>query len=149
MNRHIKAALGITLCAGLAACGTPHNPNDLAQKTVEYQCGSGNGQPLSAQYTFQGQEAMSAKVIFGNQVYNLTRSTTSNSDMVGNTFRGNGYTWTTDKFAYDTAGQANGTMLTQDMAANPNAQAALAAGQPAGAATVLARDCKAVGVSDQ
>ncbi|TEA78269.1 hypothetical protein [Allopusillimonas ginsengisoli] len=142
MNRTITAALGIVLCAGLAACGTTRDKEgDLAQKTVEYKCGTGNGESLTAQYTFQGQEALGAKVIFGDQVVDLTRSTSSNADMVGNTFRGNGYTWTTDKFTYDTAGEANGTMLTQDAAAGQ------AGASQAGSATVLARECKAISAS--
>ncbi len=138
MNRTITAAVGVVLCAGLAACGTTRDEGELAQKTVEYQCGSGDGQALTAQYTFQGQEALGAKVVFGNKVVDLTRTTTSNADMVGNTFRGNGYTWTTDKFTFDTAGEAKGTMLTQDETAGQ-------AGSNQAAATVLARDCKAVG----
>jgi len=143
MNRTLTAALGIVLCAGLAACGTTRDKGDLAQKTVEYTCGSGDGQTLSAQYTFQGQEALGAKVIFDNQVVDLMRTTSSNADVVGNTFRGNGYTWTTEKFTFDTVGDANGTMLTRDTVP--------AAGQPAaaqgGAATVVARSCKVTGVS--
>lgn len=142
MNRTTTAALGIVLCAGLAACGTTRDKSELAQKTVEYQCGSGSGESLSAQYTFQGQEALGAKVIFNNQVVDLTRATTSNADMVGNTFRGNGYTWTTEKFSFENAADAKGIMLTQDAASSSQA-----GGTQTGTATVLARECKPTGTS--
>ena len=142
MNRTVTATLGVILCAGLAACGTTNDKDNLAQKTVEYDCDAGS-KDLSAQYTFQGEEALSARVMFDNQVVDLTRATSSNADMVGNTFRGNGYTWTTEKFTYDTAGEADGRMLTRDSQASyPGAgnQAAQ------GAATVVARDCNVKGV---
>ncbi|MYN12914.1 hypothetical protein GSY71_07115 [Pusillimonas sp. TS35] len=142
MNRTLTATLGLVLCAGLAACGTTRDKDNLAQKTAEYDCDAGS-KALSAQYTFQGQEALSARVLFDNQVVDLTRATSSNADMVGNTFRGNGYTWTTEKFTYDTVGEANGRMLTRDtQAAYPGASQQAAQG----AATVVARDCTVKGI---
>jgi len=123
-------------CAGLAACSTPPNPRELTQKTVRYTCEQdGSRQPLSVQYTFQNGEALAAKVIFGKQAVDLTRATTSNADMVGNTFRGNGYTWTTDKFNEANAATANGNMFTRDEQSTAN-------GQSASVSTILASQCK-------
>ena len=108
--------LGVLVAfAGLAACTTPHSPNQLTQATVNYQCGPGGQAPLTVQYTFQGGEAMSARVIYQNQVVVLPRSTTSNVDMVGNTFRSDNYTWITQQFDYDTVASARGEMLTRDV----------------------------------
>ena len=121
MNKTLIATTGVLLCAGLAACTTPRDATELSQKTVHYACGpQGAQQPLTVQYTFQGTEALAAKVIYNSQAVDLARATASNADMVGNTFRGNGYTWTTDKFSYDTVGQTNGNMLTQDVVQTVN-----------------------------
>ena len=131
------------MCAGLAACSAPRDAQELSQKTVQYGCGPGGSQPMSVQYTFQGKEALAAKVIYQNQAVDLTRSTASNADVLGNTFRGNGYTWTTDKFDYDTVGQVAGKMLTQDVqqyANNPP-------GQPAPVSNILVKDCRPASVS--
>jgi membrane-bound inhibitor of C-type lysozyme len=137
MNRKLTAISGVILCAGLAACTTPKDTQELSQKTVEYRCGPGGEQPLSVQYTFQGTEPLAAKVIYRNQAVDLTRATTSNADMVGNTFRGNGYTWTTDKFTFDTVGTVKGNMLTQD------SQQAVG-GQTTAVSNIIVKDCQAV-----
>jgi len=139
MTHKLTTLAGLVLCAGLAACSTSNeNGKDLTQQTVEYTCGQGNTQPVSVQYTFQGEEPLAAKVVYANQAMELTRATTSNSDMVGNTFRGNGYTWTTDKFTREDVGSVNGKMLTQD--------AQQRAGVPgATVGNVLVKDCKVGG----
>ncbi len=142
MNRTSTALVGLFLCAGLAACSTPQKRDqELSQQTVEYNCGQGSTQPLSVQYTFQGDEALAAKVVYNNQAMDLTRATSSNTDMVGNTFRGNGYTWTTEKFTRADAGTVNGKMLTQDV------QPAAANGQASTVGNVLVQDCRVVGAS--
>lgn len=141
MNRNLTALAGVFLCAGLAACSTPQkNAQELSQQTVEYNCGQGSTQPLSVQYTFQGDEALAAKVVYNNQAVDLTRATTSNVDMVGNTFRGNGYTWTTDKFTHTNVAAVNGKMLTQEAQQVVN-------GQTSTVSNVLVKDCKVVGAS--
>lgn len=101
---------------GLASCTTPQTAQQLSQTSVNYQCGPGGQNPLTVQYTFQGGEALSARVIYQNQVVELPRSMASNADMVGNTFRSENYTWVTDKFTYDTVGNARGEMLTRELA---------------------------------
>lgn len=139
MTQKLTTLAGLVLCAGLAACSTSNeNGKDLTQQTVEYTCGQGNTQPVSVQYTFQGEEPLAAKVVYANQAMELTRATTSNSDMVGNTFRGNGYTWTTDKFTREDVGSVNGKMLTQDAQ-----QRAGVPGSTVG--NVLVKDCKVGG----
>jgi membrane-bound inhibitor of C-type lysozyme len=140
MNRKLTAISGVILCAGLAACTAPKDAQELSQKTVEYRCGPGGEQPLSVQYTFQGTEPLAAKVIYRNQAVDLTRATTSNADMVGNTFRGNGYTWTTDKFTFDTVGTVKGNLLTQDT------QQAVG-GQTTAVSNIIVKDCQAVSAS--
>src|SRR3546814_1995208 len=82
MIRNLTARAGVIACLGLAACSTPKDAQQLSQKTVEYGCGPGADQPLSVQYTFQGDEPLAAKVIYQNQAVDLTRATTSNADMV-------------------------------------------------------------------
>jgi len=143
MNRKLTAITGAILCAGLAACSAPRNAQELSQKTVQYGCGPGASQPMSVQYTFQGKEALAAKIIYQNQAVDLTRSTTTNADVLGNTFRGNGYTWTTDKFNEDTVGQAAGNMLTRDAQQFANTPA----GQPAPVSNILIKDCRPTAVS--
>lgn len=141
MNRNLTALAGVFLCAGLAACSTPQkNAQELSQQTVEYNCGQGSTQPLSVQYTFQGDDPMAAKVIYNNQAVDLTRATTSNVDMVGNTFRGNGYTWTTEKFTRGDAGTVNGKMLTQETQQ-------VVSGQTSTVSNVLVKDCRVVAAS--
>ena len=141
MNRNLTAVAGVILCAGLAACSTPQkSAQELSQHTVEYNCGQGSTQPLSVQYTFQGDEPLAAKVIYNNQAVDLTRATTSNADMVGNTFRGNGYTWTTEKFMRGDVGTVNGKMLTQD-------KQQVVSGQTTTVSNVLVKDCRVVGAS--
>lgn len=140
MTRNLTAIAGVMMCIGLAACSTPKDARELSQQTVEYGCGPGANQQLTVQYTFQGDEPLAAKVIYQNQAVDLTRATTSNADMVGNTFRGNGYTWTTEKFTRENAGQVNGNMLTQETQQVVN-------GKTSSVGNVLVKDCKAQSVS--
>ncbi len=141
MNRKLTVVAGIFLSAGLAACSTAEkNPRELSQQTVEYNCGQGSSQPLSVQYTFQGDEALAAKVIYNNQAVDLIRATSSNVDMVGNTFRGNGHTWTTDKFTRADAGTVDGKMLTQEVQQDVNGQTSIVS-------NVIVKDCRAVNVN--
>lgn len=138
----LSGALAAVMCATLAACSTTGNAdkvNQLSQKTVQYQC-SAQGQrtvSLEVQYTFQGNDPVTAQVIYDNQAIALTRATNSKTDMVGDTFTGNGYTWTTGKFTQENAGQVNGNMLTrQETSVNTT-------GAPVN--TILARNCRAGG----
>ncbi|SHH17515.1 ACP-like domain-containing protein [Pollutimonas bauzanensis] len=140
MKRNLIALSGVVLCAGLAACVAPKDARELSQKTVEYRCGASGEQPLSVQYTFQGTEPLAAKVVYQNQAVDLTRATASNADMVGNTFRGSGYTWTTDKFTLENVAAVNGNMLTQDAPQAVN-------GQNAAVSNVLVKDCRVAGAS--
>ncbi len=141
MNRKLTVVAGIFLSAGLAACSTAEkNPRELSQQTVEYNCGQGSSQPLSVQYTFQGDEALAAKVIYNNQAVDLIRATSSNVDMVGNTFRGNGHTWATDKFTRADAGTVDGKMLTQEVQQDVNGQTSIVS-------NVIVKDCRAVNVN--
>lgn len=141
MNRNLTAVAGVILCAGLAACSTPQkSTQELSQQTVEYNCGQGSTQPLSVLYTFQGDEPLAAKVVYNNQAVDLTRATTSNVDMVGNTFRGNGYTWTTEKFVRGDVGTVNGKMLTQETQQ-------VVSGQTSTVSNVLVKDCRVVAAS--
>ena len=138
----LSGALGAVLCATLAACSTTGNADkvdQLSQKTVQYQC-SAQGQRtvnLEVQYTFQGDDPVTAQVIYDNQAISLTRATNSKTDMVGDTFTGNGYTWTTGKFTLENAGQVNGNMLTRQETSTAMT------GAPTN--TILARNCKAGG----
>jgi len=139
MKRTAISITGLIFCAGLAACTTPKDARELSQKTVQYTCGpAGAQQPLTVQYTFQGTEALAAKVVYNNQAVDLTRATSANADMVGNTFRGNGYTWTTEKFDFDTVATTNGNMLTQDVQQTVN-------GQPSTVSNILANQCMVAG----
>ncbi len=115
MKQTLSVLGALVIVTGLAACTTPHSPDHVSQATVNYQCGPGGQDPLTVQYTFQGGEALSARVIYQNQVVVLPRSTASNADMVGNTFRSDNYTWVTQKFDYDTVGEARGDMLTREI----------------------------------
>lgn len=140
MTRNLTVLAGVFLCAGLAACSTPEKgPQELSQQTVEYNCGEDNAQALSVQYTFQGEDALAAKVIYNNQAVDLIRAT-NNVDMVGNTFRGNGYTWTTDKFTRVDVGTVDGKMLTQEVQQVVNGQTSIVS-------NVVVRDCKVVSAS--
>lgn len=140
MNKSSITLIGVGLSLGLAACTTPpRDVTELSQKTVHYTCGpQGAQQPLTVQYTFQGTEALAAKVIYNNQAVDLTRATASNVDMVGNTFRGNGYTWTTDKFDVDTVGQTQGNMLSKDVVQTIN-------GQQNTVSNIIANQCRVAG----
>lgn len=140
MNRNLTAIAGLILCGGLTACVAPRDAQELSQKTVEYGCGPGSNQAMTVQYTFQGHEALAAKIIYRNQAVDLTRATANNSDMVGNTFRGNGYTWTTDKFNWDDVHTVNGKMLTQDTQQVVNGQTSMVG-------NVLVKDCKVISAS--
>lgn len=115
MKPTLNLLAALVAAAGLTACTTPHSPNQLAQKTVNYQCGPGGQDPLTVQYTFQGRDALSARIIYQNQVVLLPRATATNLDMVGNTFRSDNYTWTTEAFEYDTVDSARGDMLTREI----------------------------------
>lgn len=139
MNKTLIPFVGLALGVGLAACTTPRDVTQLSQKTVHYVCGpQGAQQPLTVQYTFQGTEALAAKVIYNNQAVDLSRATASNADMVGNTFRGNGYAWTTDKFTFDTVGETRGNMLTQDIVQTVN-------GQQSTVSNIIASHCMVAG----
>ena len=138
---------------GLAGCAGSPDSRELSQKTVEYECGPGGEQPLTVQYTFQGEEALSARLVHMNQAIDMTRVTSGHADMVGNTFRGGGYTWTTEKFDIDDVDEVDGDMLTRDTpsgAAQPGSYGAVSGAAPAGAygaqpgmvGTVLLRDCR-------
>ncbi len=141
MNMKLTTLSGLVICcAGLTACSTSGEiGNDLSQQTVEYSCGRDSTQPLSVQYTFQADEPQTARVVYANQAVELTRATTSNSDLVGNTFRGNGYTWTTEKFTRENVDSANGKMLTQEV------QQRSGTGQPSMVSNIVVKDCKVGG----
>lgn len=115
--------LGIALCATLTACsttGNPSNDNQLAQKTVRYECNA-HGQRsvnLEVQYTFQGVEPVTAQVIYDDQAISMTRDTNSKANLVGDTFTGEGYTWTTGQFTVANADKVDGTMLTRSDASS-------------------------------
>jgi hypothetical protein len=64
--------------------------------------------------------------------------TASDTDMVGNTFKGNGYTWTTAPFTIDNVQSAEGNMLTEDV------RLALSGGGSQ-AGNILLRSCKVAG----
>ena len=135
MSMRTTTALAVMLCAGLAACGTTKDASRLSQQTVEYACGNEGEQPLTVQYTFQGEDPLAAKVILGDRAIDLNRDTSNKADMVGNTFKGNGFTWTTDKFTAEDVRSVDGNMLTQD---------SMQTGQGAATATskILAKQCK-------
>ena len=111
-------ALVAALCTTLAACSTPVNlnpSNQLAQKTVRYDCSvqGQRGVNLEVQYTFQGVEPVTAQVVYDDQAISMTRDTNSKANLVGDTFVGQGYTWTTGQFTLDNAEKVAGTMLTR------------------------------------
>lgn len=138
---HILLLTGAAVI-GLAGCAGSPDSQELTQKTVEYNCGPGGEQPLTVQYTFRGDEALSARVVHMNQAVDMTRVTSGNADMVGNTFRGGGFTWVTGKFDRDDVDEVDGNLLTQD---NPGAagQASMPASGGTGmVGTILLRDCK-------
>lgn len=115
MKQNLKLLGAFAVIAGLTACAAPRSPDQLSQVTIDYRCGPGGQDPLTVQYTFQGSQAQSARVIYQGQVVMLPRSTVGNADMVGNTFRSNNYTWLTQTFDIDTVGEARGEMLTVDL----------------------------------
>lgn len=118
MNKSLNTLSVVALSVLVGACAAPRSPDQLASKTIHYQCGPGGQQPLAVQYTFQGDEPASARVIYQNQVVMLPRVTLSNADLVGNTFRSENYTWITQQFDYQTVGTARGEMLTRDIVAS-------------------------------
>lgn len=130
---HMLVLAGAAAVA-LAGCAGSPESQALSQRTVEYECGPDKDQPLTVQYTFQGNEALSARVMHMNQVVDMTRVTSGHADTVGNTFRGGGYTWVTGKFDRDDVDEVDGDMLTQETTA-ANAQAGMVG-------TVLLRDCR-------
>lgn len=135
MNIHLSSALGLVLCAGLAACSTTKDAGELTQKNVEYTCGTDGQQALSVQYTFQGNEPIGAKVVYKDQAIDLNRETSGKADIVGNTFKGNGYTWSTQKFTLENVGSVSGDMLTQDGTQTVN-------GNKVAVSNILAKQCK-------
>lgn len=130
---HMLVLAGAAAVA-LAGCAGSPESQALSQRTVEYECGPDKDQPLTVQYTFQGNEALSARVMHMNQVVDMTRVTSGHADTVGNTFRGGGYTWVTGKFDRDDVDEVDGDMLTQETTA-ANAQTGMVG-------TVLLRDCR-------
>lgn len=141
MKKSYMLLLAGVAVAGLAGCAGSPDSQQLSQKTVEYDCGPGGEQPLTVQYTFRGDEALSARVLHMNQAVDMTRVTSSNADMVGNTFRGGGYTWVTGKFDRDDVDEVDGDMLTQDSPAGA-AAAGAAVGNTGMVGTVLLRNCR-------
>ncbi len=141
MKKSYMLLLAGVAVAGLAGCAGSPDSQQLSQKTVEYGCGPGGEQPLTVQYTFRGDEALSARVLHMNQAVDMTRVTSSNADMVGNTFRGGGYTWVTGKFDRDDVDEVDGDMLTQDSPAGA-AAAGAAVGNTGMVGTVLLRNCR-------
>lgn len=138
MKLKLVSMASLALCGGLVACTASDNAQQMTRRTVEYQCGTEAVEPLTVQYTFQGAEALAAKVIYRNQAVDLTRMTASDTGMVGNTFKGNGYTWTTAPFTIDNVQSAEGNMLTEDV------RLALSGGGSQ-AGNILLRSCKVVG----
>jgi len=138
MNKyHLTGALGLVLCASLAACSTSHDGQaELSQKTVRYECSDPGKQEvdLSVQYTFQGDQPVQAQVIYNGRAITLMHNTSGKADMVGETFSGSGYTWTTGAFTYDNADDVDGNMLTQSTVQ-------VTGGQTTSADTILAKDC--------
>lgn len=135
---HLTGALGLILCASLAACSTTHDGEaELSQKTVRYECTnpSGNDLNLNVQYTFQGQRPIEARIIYNAQAITLMHTTDNKADMVGETFTGSGYTWTTGAFTYDDADDVDGNMLMQSTVQVTN-------GQTTSGDTILAKDCE-------
>lgn len=152
MKKTYMLLLAGVAAAGLAGCaGSPHS-EELSQTTVEYGCGPGGEQPLTVRYTFRGDEAVSARVMHMNQVIDLARVAGGSADMVGNTFRGSGYTWSTGKFDRDNVDEVDGDMLTQDVPpaagmpggvqGSPYGGGMPAAGTPGMTGNVLLRDCR-------
>jgi membrane-bound inhibitor of C-type lysozyme len=145
MKKSHMLLLAMATATGLAGCAGSGESQELSRKNVEYQCGPGGEQPLNVQYTFRGDEAVSARVIYLNQAVEMVRVTTGNADMVGNTFRGGGHTWTTGKFDRDDVEDVDGDMLTQDAAvgaAQGTTAAAASTGQSGAIGTVLLQDCR-------
>lgn len=144
-TRPLTCIAAVSLCIGLSACasmGHDRKPEELSQKTVHYECGTHGQQALDVQYTFQGTDPVTAKIIYNNQAIDLTRDTGSKTDMVGDTFTGNGYTWATDKFTLDDTSRAKGNMLTQDT----EQQSSAYNGRNAPVThNILAKDCKVTG----
>ena len=137
MKRKYMLTLAGVAVAGLVGCAGSPDSQELSQTAVDYGCGPGGQQALSVQYTFRGDQAVSARVIHMNQVVDMARVTTGDAGMVGNTFKGGGYTWTTEKFDRDDVDSAAGNMLTVDTppavgyAPPPPAYGAPATGYPA------------------
>jgi hypothetical protein len=131
MKKKCMLMLAGLAVVGLAGCAGSPDSQELSQATVEYGCGPGGEQPLTVQYTFRGDQAVSARVVHMNQVVDMMRVTSGNADMVGNTFKGGGYTWVTEKFDRDDVDEVAGNMLTMDAPAGSSYGAAPAYGQQA------------------
>ncbi len=146
---HMMLLAGVTALA-LAGCAGPRDSQQLSRQTVEYGCGPGGEQPLTVQYTFRGDEAVSARVIHMNQAIDMMRVATGNADMVGNTFRGGGHSWVTGKFDRDDVDEVDGDMLMRDAAPGGMPQGAPGYGAAQGGqagmmGTILLRNCQVRG----
>src|SRR5690606_41381071 len=98
MNKTLIPLVGLALGVGLAACTTPRDATELSQKTVHYTCGpQGAHQPLTVQYTIQGNYTLAPNVLDNTQAGDPTRPTSAYADMVDNTLRDYDYAGTTDK----------------------------------------------------
>ena len=146
IKRYLTASAGAALCVTLAACSTtprqnPNAANQLVQKTVHYECHVRGERRvnLEVQYTFQGAGAVTAQVIYDDQAIPMTRDTNSKANLVGDTFTGNGYTWTTGQFTVDNAEKVNGNMLTRSDPAAVSGDGHIN--------TILARNCAVQGRS--
>ena|SRR5690554_2522915 len=152
MNKIPTLIFASVAAMALAGCGSSPDSRELTQKTVEYECGPGGEQPLTVQYTFHGEEAQSARIVYMNQAVDMVRVTVGHADRAGNTFRGAGYTWTTGAFDIDDVDDVDGDMLTQDAPAGtaPASQYGSVTDRYAGThgaqtgvvGTVLLRDCR-------
>ncbi|NLC35986.1 MAG: hypothetical protein GX772_06005 [Alcaligenaceae bacterium] len=152
MNRIPTLIFASVATIALAGCAGSSDSRELTQKMVEYECGPGGEQPLTVQYTFQGTEALSARVVHMNQAVEMVRVTSNHADMVANTFRGAGYTWTTGAFDIDNVEDVDGDMLTQaapvgaaqsgNYGTVSDRYAGTHGGQTGVVGTVLLRDCR-------
>ncbi|CAM5215479.1 hypothetical protein CDEF62S_00740 [Castellaniella defragrans] len=138
----LTGASGAAACLMLAACSSTGHlalNNQLTQKTVNYECSAQDQRSvnLEVQYTFQGDSALTAQVIYDNQAISLARDNDNKANMAGNTFTGNGYVWSTGEFTLATADKVDGNMLTRSNADT--------GGPEAKANTILARNCKVRG----
>lgn len=152
MKKPLGLLLAGVMITGLAGCAGSPDSQELSQKTVNYGCGPGGEQALTVQYTFRGEEVLSARVTHLNQVIDMQRVTSGNADMVNNTFRGGGYTWVAGKFDRGNVGEVDGDMLTRDTPAGAAHGSTRGAGYggaadasataPGMVGTIVLRDCR-------